>query len=76
MLAITDQSQFYRYSEKYYNELCTTVSDCLHKNKLLINKKFGFQVKNLTKHALLQLINDITNRFEKSEFTLDVFINL
>ena len=40
------------------------------------NKQFGFQVNNSAGHTLFQLINDIINSFENSEFTLDVFIDL
>ena len=40
------------------------------------NTYCGLQVNNSTGHTLFQLINDITNSFENSKFTLDVFIDL
>ena len=40
------------------------------------NKQFGFQVNTSTRHTLLELINNIINSFENSEFTLEVFIDL
>ena len=48
----------------------------LHEKKLLINKHFGLQVNKSTEQGLLQFISDITNSYEKQEFTLGVFIDL
>ena len=48
----------------------------LNKYKLLYNKQFGFQNNNSTEHAIIQLINDISNAFDKGEFTLGVFMDL
>ena len=45
-------------------------------NNLLYDKQFGFQKNNSTEHAILQLVRDIRNSFEKGEFTLGVFIDL
>ena len=39
---------------------------------LLYEKKFGFQRKTSTEHAILQLTRDITSSFEKGEYTLGV----
>ena len=43
---------------------------------LLYEKQFGFQRNNSTEHTILQLTRDITDSFEKGEYTLGVFIDL
>ena len=43
---------------------------------LLYEKRFGFQRNNSTEHAIFQLTRDITDSFEKGEYTLGVFIDL
>ena len=42
----------------------------------LFEKEFYFQRNNSTEHAILQLTRDITSSFEKSKYTLGVFIDL
>ena len=48
----------------------------LDSKDLLYEKQFGFQRNNSTEHAILQLKRDITDSFEKGEYTLGVFIDL
>ena len=48
----------------------------LTKHQLLYNKQFGFQSNNSTDHAILHLVDDISNAFDRGEFTLGVFIDL
>ena len=43
---------------------------------MFFQKQFGFQVKNSTHHATLNLTDDILTSFEKGQFTLGVFIDL
>ena len=43
---------------------------------MLFDKQFGFQLNNSTEHAILQLVNDISNYFERGESTLGIFIDL
>ena len=43
---------------------------------MLYNKQFGFQKKHSTDHAVIELVNDISNSFENNCFTLGVFIDL
>ena len=45
-------------------------------NDILYKKQFGFQRKHSTEHALLELIDKISDSFEKDEFTIGVFIDL
>ena len=49
----------------------------LNSNNILYKKQFGFQTGNSTEHAILQLVDQISNSFEKKTlFTLGVFIDL
>ena len=48
----------------------------LNSNNILKKKQFGFQKGNSTEHAILQLVDQISNSFEKKLFTLGVFIDL
>ena len=43
---------------------------------MLFDKQFGFQLNNSTEHAILQLVNDISNYFERGGSTLGIFIDL
>ena len=43
---------------------------------MLFDKQFGFQLNNSTEHAILQLVNDISNSFERGQYTLEIFIDL
>ena len=45
-------------------------------NEILYKKLFGFQEGHSTEHAIMQLIDNINNSFEKNHFTLGVFIDL
>ena len=39
-------------------------------------KQFGLQVSNSMHHAILNLTDDILTSFEKSQFTLGIFVLL
>lgn len=45
-------------------------------NSLLYEKQFGFQNNNSTEHAILSLVDNISDSFDKGNFTLGVFIDL
>ena len=45
-------------------------------NEILYKKPFGFQKGHSTEHAIIQLIYQINNSFEKNHFTLGIFIDL
>ena len=47
-----------------------------HKEKILYSKQFVFQSCHSTKHAILQLANQIHESFENNLYTLVVFIDL
>ena len=48
----------------------------LKTNEILYKKQFGFQEGHSTKHAIIQLIDQINNCFEKNHFTLGIYIDL
>ena len=55
-----------------YNRLYKHLSN----SKILYPKKFGFQKGHLTDHTLLQLVDQISESFERNEYTNGVFIDL
>ena len=54
--------------------------NCLYKhllnNNILYKKQFGFQENHSADHAIIQLVDQISNSLEKSQFTLGVFMDL
>ena len=44
-------------------------------NDTLYKKEFDFQQKHSTEHAILQLIAQVNNSFERNWFTLGIFIS-
>ena len=55
-----------------YNRLCKHFSN----SKILYPKQFGFQKGHSTDHALLELVDQIYESFERNEYTIGVFIDL
>ena len=47
----------------------------LSNSKILYPKQFGFQKGHSTDHALLQLVDQIYESFERGEYTIEVFID-
>ena len=48
----------------------------LIENNILYSKQFGFQNGHSTDHTVVQLVDQITESFENSKYTLGVFIDL
>ena len=48
----------------------------LIENNILYSKQFDFQNSHSTDHAVLQLVDQITESFENTIYTLGVFIDL
>ena len=44
----------------------------LKNNSFLFDRQFGFQINNSTDHAIFQLVNDISNSFERGKYTLGI----
>jgi hypothetical protein len=55
-----------------YNRILTF----LNINNILYNKQFGFQPRNSTDHAIINIVHDIFKAFDEKKFTLGVFIDL
>ena len=55
-----------------YNRLYTYLAE----NSILFNKQFGFRAGHPTEHALLELIDQISDSFNDKSYFLDIFINL
>ena len=48
----------------------------LKEKNILYKKQFGLQQKRSTEHAIVQLIHEVNYSFERSQFTLGIFIDL
>ena len=59
------------FEKVFYSRLI----DFLKKNEILYNYQFGFREGHSTYMALLTLIDNIVNSFEKNEYTLGVFLD-
>ena len=55
-----------------YNRLCKYLTD----NSTVYKKQFGFQEGHSTEHAIVQLVDQITNSLESKQYTLSVFVDL
>ena len=44
-------------------------------NNILYQKQFGFQNAHSTEHAILQLVNQITDAFRQGIYTLGIFVD-
>ena len=69
-------SIFLVFSKVLKRIMYNRVYNHLDSKGLLYEKQFRFQRNNSTEHAILQLTRDITDCFEKGEYTLGVFIDL
>ena len=48
----------------------------LLENNILYQKQFGFQNAHSPEHAILQLVNQITEAFSQGKYTLGIFLDL
>ena len=48
----------------------------LNENEILNDKQFGFRTGHSTEHAILELIDQVSNAFDNINFVLGVFIDL
>ena len=48
----------------------------MSQEKIVYSKQFGSQFDHSTKHAILQLVNQICASFENNLYTLGIFIDL
>ena len=54
----------------------TQIYNYLQENKIFYSKQVGFQTVHSTDHAIIQLVEEIYENFEKNKYTLGVFIDL
>ena len=55
-----------------YNRIYTYIKS----NNLLYQRQYGFQKNHSTDHAIIDLVDEITKKFENNEYVLGVFIDL
>ena len=56
--------------------MCNRLYKYLTENNLLYCEQFGFQKGHSPEHAVLPLVEQINQFFEKNKFTLGVFVDL
>ena len=56
--------------------MCNRLYNYLNENEILNDKQFGFRTGHSTEHAILELIDQVSNAFGNNNFVLGVFINL
>ena len=54
-----------------YNRLDTYLGE----NNILFNKQFGFRAGHSTEHALLELIDQVSDSFNDKSYLLGIFID-
>ena len=64
------------FSKMLERIMCNRLYKYLTENNLLYCKQFGFQKGHSLEHAILQLVEQINQSFERNEFTLGVFVDL
>ena len=76
-LVTIDQSLLYLvFSEITESIVYKRLFNHLSEHNLLCQKQFDFQQGHAREHAIMQVINQINEKFEKNCFTLGIFITL
>ena len=50
--------------------------DYINKHDILTSCQYGFRSKHSTDHAIIKLVDKITNAIENNEFTVGIFLDL
>ena len=66
-------SQFSKILEKLYNK---RLEQCIDKNSVLSSSQYGFRSSMSTSHALIDLVEEISESMDTKLYTLGVFIDL
>ena len=66
-------SQFSKILEKLYNK---RLEQFIDNNNVLSNSQYGFRSSMSTSHALIDLVEEISESIDKKLYTLGVFIDL
>ncbi|XP_065639530.1 uncharacterized protein LOC136072288 [Hydra vulgaris] len=64
------------FSKLFERVIYNRIFEYITKNNLFYPKQFGFQKNHSTEHAIVEIVNQITDRFDNNKFTLGVFIDL
>ena len=48
----------------------------INKNNILSYQQYGFRSKISTSHAIVKLVDKITNAIENNEYTVGIFLDL
>ena len=56
--------------------ICNSLYNYLSENEILNDKQFGFRAGHSTEHAMLELIDQVSNAFDNNNFVLRGFIDL
>ena len=71
ILIIIEPYQFSPFSPKSLNKLCTLTSPSLWgKNNLICKNQFEFRPNHSTQHAVISLVNNITNRLDSCNIVI------
>ena len=70
---IKDRYLFFRVLERI---MYSRLYNYLNENEILNDKQFGFRARHSTEHAILELIDQVSNAFDNNNFVLGVFIDL
>ena len=74
---IIDQSLLYLVFPKYLRKSCIKNFPIIYQSKIYFyQKQFGFQQSHSTEHAIIQLTDQINDKFEINCFTLGICIDL
>ena len=74
---IIDQYQFCHSFLKYLKKtMYNYISNFMEKHNLICKYQFGFRSKHSTQHAVISLVNNITNSLDYSNIVIGVFLDL
>ena len=54
----------------------TNLLDFIEQNKILYKYQYGFRQKYSTQHAIITLVDRITNSLDKGDIVISIFLDL
>ena len=64
------------FSKIFENIMYNYISEFMEKNNLICKNQVGFRLKHSTQHAVISLVNNITNSLDSSDIVIGVFLDL